>query len=253
MKALIAFAGLLFACALPCVAAGENASLPVLRHLVFDIRSSSTLRQDRRRSGLSYLDPGTQQMVNPTGGNYDTISVSSRNLGQLIVDVIAATQDGGLVVDATLDGDTTKMGKTRIAIFPDGRLSYNPSLDLPPEVLRVLPLLGRRVVTGHDVGDTWTVPLPGKNVKGENDFRITGEAPGDNLNVELQTSMQVSGYPHVDESSRTTSVYSPRLTVPMKVSFTGLIHKEDSGASQSLQTINLTVDATLVQDSFAKK
>lgn len=232
-------------------AGSQTTQTVVIRHLAYDVRANSTLRKDERQSGLSYVNPATHQVVGTSsGGNFDTVSHSERNSGRLDVDVVAATRDAGLVVDVRLSGTTRSLGKTRIAIFSDGALSYSPSVDLPPEIRHVLPLLGREVVTGHAVGESWRMPLRGRDVSGDNAFRIVSDAGPERVNVEMITNMRISGPMFYDESSRTTAVYSARLTNPISLAYTGLLHQREG--SQALQTIDLSVDATLVEDSFAK-
>ncbi|MBV8600309.1 MAG: hypothetical protein JO359_01970, partial [Candidatus Eremiobacteraeota bacterium] len=190
---------LLFAAPASAQTAGGPA---VLRHLAYDVRSSSTLRKDERQSGLSYVNVATHQVVGtPSGGNFDSAQHSERNAGRLDIEIVAATRDGGLVADVTLTGTTTSLGKTRISIMSDGRLGYDPSLELPPELRYVLPFLGRGVIAGHAVGDSWKIPLEGRNVRGEDAFRILSDAGNDRVNVELVTTMHTSGTRLLDESS----------------------------------------------------
>jgi hypothetical protein len=252
MRGFAALAASVLALLVSLPAAAQSGAQPVIRRLVYDVRSSSTLRKEERQSGLGYLNQATRQIVNESsGGNFNSATFSMRNSGRMEIDIVAVTRDGGLVADVRLSGDNVNMGKTRIAILSDGVLGYNPALELPVEVQHVLPLLGREVIAGHAVGDLWKMPLRGKNVKGDNTFRITGEAGAEKVNVEMTTSMQITGTPHVDESSRTTAVYSSRLTNPISVSYTGLLHKRST--TQVLETIDLTVDATLVEDTFASR
>ncbi len=128
---------------------------------------------------------------------------SHSDKGTLTANVVAATPDGGLVIDASFAGNDVSQPVVRVAVFPDGRLGVPPDSRLLPAVARILPLLARGIVAGRtiDVGSTMDVPPPGgaPNVQSDGPRRQRCE-----FAIALHETIPGRGF---DESGDATAVY----------------------------------------------
>ncbi|HEV2737075.1 MAG TPA: hypothetical protein VGU66_00720, partial [Candidatus Elarobacter sp.] len=171
--------------------------------------------------------------------------------GKLTIDVIAATQDGGLVVDAAFAGTTSVQPKTRVALYSDGRMSVDPAHPLAPAVQRMLPLIARGFIADRDVaaGSTWNVPAPAP-AKGSTTYRVQS-TDGRRARIAIEGVMSMPGPTGFDESDQATTTYATDISSPVSYDLTARIHRQ-LGIDQSMTT-SAHLTATLVSDSFAKK
>jgi hypothetical protein len=171
--------------------------------------------------------------------------------GRLTIDVIAATPDGGLVVDVAYAGKLNGAPKMRVALYPDGRLSADPTKMLGPEALHILPLLARGFMADRTVqiGASWTVQAP-PPAKGATTYRVSG-VNGANATLSLEGSLSVGGVNGFDESDRGTTTYATDLISPLSYDLSAHIRRQIAGDETITTDAHLV--ATLVSDSFAKK
>jgi hypothetical protein len=215
-----------------------------LRTLVYSVQYSAQNRNDEQTSGFTGNGGGPG-----TAGGMVTRTSDVGDDGTLTVEVIAATPDGGLVVDATYTGKTTVQPKLRIAIFSDGRLSADPHATVSVETAYLLPLLARGLVAGRDVspGSAWTVPAaPG--TKGDWSYKVTG-VDGDVATLAIATTRTVAGPRGYDESDTATTRYDTARLCPLSYDLNAT-SRHSVGTSQYVST-NARLTASLVSDTFA--
>lgn len=217
-----------------------------LRVLVFDITYTARETRAVKTSGIvpNARGLGTH---NVAGTGTAEQQADGNDRGKLTVDVIAATAEGALVVDAAFEGLRSQPA-VRVVVFRDGRLSWNPAQPLSPAGVRVLPLLARGLVSEKDVspGSSWSVPAPPPQ-KGEVTYRVL-HVDGDRATIEIEGMRTMSGS---DEYEHANTLYATDLLTPISLAFDARIRRQ-IGVDASLTT-DAHLVATLVSDTFAKK
>ena len=140
---------------------------------------------------------------------------------------------------------------TRVAVYPDGRLSVDPTHPLVPEVSRILPLIARGFIAERDVstGSTWRVPAPAP-AKGSTTYRVQS-SDGKRALIAIEAVLSMPGPTGFDESAQGTTTYATDLVSPVSYELTARIRRQLS-MDQSMTT-NARITATLVSDSFAPR
>jgi hypothetical protein len=256
MRSLLAFvAAVAFAAPLAASAADAPAPIKVLRHLVYDVTYSARTTHEVKSSGFN----GGYGGGTPTEGNTSVSAgsggasqfMNGDDRGKLIIDVVAATQDGGLVVDTSFIGGTNPQPTTRVAVFADGRLSYDPAHPLAPETSRLLPLIARGFIAERDVsaGSTWSIPAPAP-AKGSTTYKVQS-SDGHLARIAIEGLWSVPGPSGFDESDQGVTTYATDVISPMSYDLTARIRRQ-LGIDQSATT-SAHLTAMLVSDSMAKK
>jgi len=243
MRCLLAFVAV-FAVVTPEAASAADRLKP-LRTLVYTIVYSAQDRNDEHISGFNSGGNGPG-----TPGNVITRVSDSGDNGTLTVNVVAATPDGGLVVDAAFDGKSTQQPALRVAIFPDGRLSTPPDAVLSPIAAYLLPLLARGLVADRQIelGATWSQPVAAP-AKGVTTFRVM-LVDGDKATLKIEGSVSVRGTRGYDETDAGTAVYDTEKLAP--VSYDLVVTLRHAVAEQYV-TSSARLTAKLVSDSFGAK
>ncbi len=254
MRCLLAL-GVLAALAVPVAATAADAPLKVLRSLVYDVQSSAHSYHEKKTSGFnSGMGGGSPMSDNPgvsSGNGTAGVGLDGGETGRLTIDIVAVTKDGGLVVDATYIGTRTSQPKTRVALYADGRLAADPTKQLGPEALHVLPLLARGFIADRNVspGSSWTIAAP-PPAKGNTTYRVSS-VDGVQATIALEGSISVAGINGFDESDHGTTNYATDLVSPMSYDLTAKIHRQ-IGVDESITTSTHMI-VTLVSDTFFKK
>ena len=228
------------------VCAQDVGPAPV-RRLVYEVtyRTTSTsetklsaVSNDRRRVGGQYVP------------NINLQSAAHRT-ETLAIDVVAVTADGGLVVDAKVDGAERRAPTARIAIFRDGTLSYDPNATVLEEERRLLSLL-RRDGFDHELTARmlWREPIEEKLAKGSTEYRVL-RADGPLMQIEITRQVFVSGANAYDENSRLVAEYDPYLRAPSKATVQLRVRINPAATQVVIQ--DTEIDMRLVEDSFKKK
>jgi len=217
-----------------------------LRTLVYSVQYTAQNRSDEQTSGFTGNGGGAG-----TAGGVVTRTSDVGDDGTLTIDVVAATADGGLVVDATYTGKTSVQPKLRFAIFPDGRLSVDPHATVSLESVYLLPLLARGLVAGRDVslGSAWTVPAP-PGTKGDGSYKVTG-IDGNVATLAIVTTRTVTGPRGYDESDTATARYDTARLCPLSYDLSA-VSRHTVGSDQYVST-NARLIASLVSDTFANR
>jgi hypothetical protein len=256
MRSLLAFA-VAVAVAAPLAASAADAPAPAtsLRHLVYDVTYSARTTHEVKSSGFNggyggSSMPGEGSGVAAGGGTVSQF-MNGDDHGKLTIDVVAATQDGGLVVDTSFAGSANVQPTTRVAVYSDGRLSADPAHPLCPEATRLLPLIARGFIANRDVspGSSWSVPAPAP-AKGSTTYRVQS-SDGARALIAIEGVWSMPGPTGFDESDNGVTTYATDLVSPVSYDVTSRIRRQ-LGMDQSMTT-SAHVIATLVSDSFAKK
>jgi hypothetical protein len=220
-----------------------------LRTLVYSVQYSSQSRNTEQTSGFSGSDSGPSGTSMGHGAVERNSNVSDD--GTLTIDVVGASADAGLVVDAAYAGKTTAQPAIRVAIFPDGRLSIDPRHQLSPEAARVLPLLARGLVAGRDVspGSAWKTDVA-PPAKGSIAYRVSA-LEGQQATLVIDSDIKVPGPQGYDEQGHGTAKYATDLLCPLTYDLEA--HSRHQPSADQYVTSNSHLTATLVSDSFAKK
>lgn len=251
MRRLLALAALA-ALAVPIpVTAAPDAPVRVLRSLVYDVSYAAHTRHDKKTSGFNGGYGSDAAAPGVSGSGTASVAMDGTDSGRLTIDIVAATQDGGLVVDVLYAGKLNNSPKMRVALFPDGRLSADPTKTLGPEALHILPLLARGFMANRTVqlGATWTVQAP-PPAKGATTFRVSG-LDGPNATIALEGSISVGGVNGFDESDRGTTTYATDLISPLSYDLNSRIRRQV--AADETITTDAHLVATLVSDNFYKQ
>jgi hypothetical protein len=252
MRLLAIVIAAVFATPLAASAAGDAPAQPV-RSLVYDVTYSAHSLHEKKTSGFngaygsgSAGGPGISSGSGTAGVGFD-----GTDTGRLTIEIVAATKDGGLVMDTSYTSKLNTQPKMRVALFPDGRLSADPKQRLGPEATHILPLLARGFIANRDVspGSSWTVAAPAP-AKGSTTFRVS-QLREQEATIVLEGSMSVPGVSGFDEFDRGTTTYATDLISPVSYDLNARIRRQ-IGVEESITT-DTHFTATLVADSFAKK
>jgi hypothetical protein len=234
--------------AVPLAASAADAPKP-LRELVYDVTYTAHTTNETKSSGFNGAyggGPGPGSV--PSGEGTEARFMDGSDHGTLTLDVVAATPDGGLVVDASFSGGSTVQPVIRVAVFSDGRLSADPARPLCPEAVRVLPLIARGFVANRDVspGATWTTENAAP-ARGATTYRVT-RLDGQQATIGIEGTFSAAGG---QESDRGTTVYATDLVSPVSLDLTSTTRRQLT--IDTSQTTTSHVTAKLVSDSFARK
>ena len=256
MRGLLAFSvAATFLAPLGASAADAPAAVKPIRQLVYDVTYTARTTHEVKSSGLNsgYGGGGgtAGDISGAAGSSTASQYMNGDDRGKLAIDVVAATPDGGLVVDASFAGTVNVQPKTRIAIFADGRISADPAHPLAPEVARMLPLIARGFIADRDIsaGSSWSVPAAAP-AKGATTYRVQS-SDGQLARIAIQGAWSMPGANGFDESDQAVTTYATNVVSPVSYELNARIHRQ-LAIDQSMTT-NAHLTATLVSDSFAKK
>jgi hypothetical protein len=233
-------------CCLTAGVAGAADAPKPLRVLVYDVAYSSTTVRREHTSGFTNGGMGSTS----GSGSVDR-RFASENHGRLTVAVIAATSDGGLVVDASFVGTSITQPVIRVAILKDGSLSYDPKAQPSAQALRLLPFLSRGLIAERDVntGSTWSVQAFAP-AAGATTYRVTA-FDGTRATLEFDESITVNGASGFTESAQGKTVYATDLLSPISIDLHTVIRHDVS--IDLADTTDSRLSATMVSDTFAKR
>jgi hypothetical protein len=233
-----------FAAALLFPVAAFAAAIPapaprVLRHLTFAVGVDVETRTDTKVSGIEGPPSGT---ASSTGTQIEK--------GTITADVVAATGDGGIVIDVSEDTDTRKAGVARVAIL-GSTISYNPNLDVTDEERDLLRFLSRSFVKDGeiDVGTTWSSDAKSDLGTDHADYSVTAvDADAKTIDIAVDEKASQAGPRGFDGTTRGTVKYDMGVLVPLSFSL-DTKRRAQQGLEQTL-TVETKVTSTLTSDSF---
>jgi hypothetical protein len=201
---------------------------------------------------LQYTVAVTVSQTRETSGSSSGRTLTSGGYeakGTISVDVLAATLDGGLLVDTTENAAGRVQGKTIVSIGGDGRLSYDAKQQAPltDEQTALLRWLSRTFYADRstDPGTAWSVDLTAGATKGVERYRVISNDDG---KVALEYRLEANGStPSTYTVMRSGNiVYDTKLTVPVQVSYRG--DQRDRGGAMTTTSVAINLTA----DSFAR-
>ena len=221
-----------------------------LRSLVYDVSYAAHTRHDKKTSGFNGGYGGDPNGGAPgvSGSGTASVAMDGSDAGRLTIDIIAATQDGGLVADVTYAGKMSNTATMRVAVYSDGRLTADPKKTLGPEALHILPLLARGFMANRTLaaGTSWSVAAP-PPAKGTTTYRVDA-LDGPNATISLEGSLIVGGANGFDESDRGTTTYATDLISPLTYDLNAHIRRQ-VGVDETITT-DAHIVAKLVSDNF---
>jgi hypothetical protein len=207
---------------------------PPLRVIVYDV-TYRVLTTSEEKSGL-----GTAQR-----------SALTTDRGRLTVDVVAAPEDGRLIVDAAFAGATPDRSPIRIAISTLGDLSTDPGTPVSVAAVGVLPLLARGLLVGRDVspGSTWDVAIPAP-LRGTITYRVL-HSDDEHAMLAVAGQLSIRRPDGFDSQSTATVAYDTVRLCPLHYDVTTIMRSQPSPSNHRTTTTHLVAD--LVSDSFANQ
>ncbi len=220
--------------------AGAAESRAVLRHLVYSVNVGASTVTEVKRSGFGQ-----------NGGNSEDFGIGGIiNKGTISLDVLSVTSDGALVMDIAESAEARTTPKTRVAVFDDGRVLFDPSsTPLMPESLELLRLCARRVFDEHaaTAGAKWTedhVQPSGT----ETTAYETSDVSSDRSLVRFTRTISGKGIA-APAQMRAAIWYDRHYLMPIAASLGKLIRTDEI---DQIKYTKVTWQIRLLEDSFSK-
>jgi len=221
----------------------SGAEKPV-RHLAFSLTVATNYSSELR---------GIKDIADPVGASGSTTQSRDRADGTIVCDILAARNEGDLLIDVweTMRGQKTPV--SRIVLHADGQFNYLPDQKaLASEAALLVPFLARTYIgpPPHTAGETWTVNDNLDNFKATTIFKVSAvRAPAD-ISVEFEESFTVAGTQASSGVIRGRANYDPTKVVPREGSFDT---RSRSQQGDQYRVVSTVLDFTLKEDSFAKR
>jgi hypothetical protein len=240
--------GLAFVLALLCGAAPLAGSAETakagrpLRSLTYDLQMTVGMVRSIERDAI-----GT------AGSTHGDFAGGTGSRGTITVDVLAATDDHGIVADVRENAEGRSRPPVRVAITGDGGLTYDPqqSHNVTNEEDALLRWLARDFVRQEvrAPGGFWNVDTSSGRARGAEHYRVLS-ADGSLLKLDYKAESKSSGLGSGDMTRTGTVVYDARMSVPTDAHYKDIIHQQQLG---TYDTTEMAVQLRLVADSFAQK
>ena len=260
LPATVAFTGLL---ALPFAARAAGMTVPAhpLRTLSFDVAVHVSARRETPGEGIRGTTPGVPvkgRVVNgrpggATGNGERTEAAAVTSKGSIGVDVLAATDDAGLVVDVSETAPDRTRPKVRIVLAPDGAVFYDPknAANLTEEEITLVRWLARGFLGDRptEPGTSWTVDQSANGHVDVERYRIVARDAGQ-VTLEYALEEKVGGATGYAGTRGGSLTYDTAMIVPVKATFQTEARRQVGTAYETTRT---SVTLTLIADSFAKR
>jgi hypothetical protein len=241
MSGRVIVSTLAVALAQPTFAADATPPLKVLRHLEFTMTVDESSTTETKVAGF---DAGSASgRATDYNGGIDAH-------GTIAVDVVAATTDGGLVVDVSEDAVSRKATTVRVGIL-NGKLLYDPHAVVTEEERTLLAFLARDFVKPDalDAGTTW-VGDAAAGESGHTTYTVKSvDADAKTVALDFVGETAMSGPDGYTASTQGSMTYDTGVSVPRVFSVWRRTHVTNPGR---LTTIDMRMSATLHADSLQK-
>ncbi len=212
---VIAFAAALLA-ATP-VSADDLPTLPSLRHIVFDFVLSATQLTEAYDSG--------EGIDSPSNGNSGTAAqngkyvAGNRRSGSVVIDVVAATGDGGLVADVREIGEGQRTAAVRCAVARDGSVTFDPRGSVNDEAQLALRYLARGFFAPSKLepGGAWSIDRHESGFRERMTYRIEALRDEVHVSIGFDGTRSVSGARFLESTEHGTIQYDRTLLVPLSI------------------------------------
>jgi hypothetical protein len=225
------------------VASATDPPLKVLRHLSFDVTVDVESKTETKVAGFDGATSGT--------ASDDTGSTATH--GTIVVDVVGATADGGLVVDVSEDAANRRALPVRVGIT-DKALFYDPSRTVTEEERRLLHFLARDFVKPGELapGSTWVDDMSAANVSDRATYKVTTvDADAKTIGLDVVEDTTATGPSGYVTRSLGTLTYDTGVLVPQSVTMSSRTNIQQ-GLGR-LTTVDTKLTFALRDDSFRKK
>ncbi len=230
-----------FAWAAAPLAASAEAAKP-LRSLTYDLQVTVGMVRSIERDAI-----GT------AGSTHGDFAGGEGSRGTITVDVIAATDDRGIVADVRENAEGRSRPVVRVAITGEGGLTYDPrqGYNVTNEEDALLRWLARDFVSLElrAPGAIWNVDTSSGGTRGAEHYRVVS-ADGALLKLDYTAESRTSGLGSGDMTRVGTVVYDARMSVPTSANYKDIIHHQELGR---YDTTEMAVQLRLVADSFARR
>jgi hypothetical protein len=231
----------LFAAITHADAGAADAPLTVLRRMSFDVSYNVRSRVDTKESGFNGPLSGTSTGNGPNSESRGTISV----------EVVAATADGGLVVDVAED-TVRNSAPIRVGIT-DKALFYDRNAGVTEEERMLLHYLARDFVKAGELtaATTWVEETNDTGGSGRTTYRVTAvDESAKTVSLDISGTSSATGVGAFDAKTTGSMTYDTGTLVPLMLALTTRTTLE-SGSGHT--TIDAQMTSTLRDDSFHKK
>ena len=259
VPAIVVLAGL-FAAPLGAGAASTTGPGRPLRTLSFEVDVHVLALRETPGEGIHGTRPAVTvkgRMVNgrpggATGNGDRTQGAAVTAKGSIGVDVVAATDDAGLVVDVSESAPERTRPKVRVVIGPDGATFYDPknAESLTEEEITLVRWLARGFYGDHptEPGTTWTVDQSANGHVDVERYRVVAR-DAHQVTLDYALEEKVGGAAGYAGTRGGSLVYDTAMIVPVKATFQTESRRQVGTAYETMRT---SVTLTLTTDSFAK-
>ncbi len=224
------------------LADASSAQADPLRHITFSYSVNHFVSTEVRSSGIGTASSGVS-----------TQSASGQDRGTIVVDVIAATQDGGLVVDVSQQQvePVRQLPVVRIAVLGNGDLTFDPEKQISNEEIVVARYLARGFVPAGEltVGTGWKQSQHGANMSRDLAYRVTALPSSEVLQFTVDGEEKVTGAGAYTQTLHGTGSYNVKRLVPEDLVVKSYLRVDRASAT----TADSQVHITLVSDSMKPK
>jgi hypothetical protein len=198
---------------------------------------------------VTYMVSTTAQGKQSAGGAQRSSLTTDR--GKLTVGVVAAPEDGRLIVDAAFAGEGPDRSAVRVAISKSGDLWADPATPVSAAAAGVLPLLARGLLVGRDVspGSTWDVAAAAP-AHGTITYRVL-HSDDERATLAVAGVVSIRRPDGFDSQSNARVAYDTVRLCPLHYDVTTVVRRQPSMSSSVTSTTHLVAD--LVSDSFANQ
>jgi hypothetical protein len=207
----------------------------------------STRRETSATSAQGSADnsPGAMTL---SGGTAHAGGGGTANV-EIHVGVIGALPEDGLAVMVSETGDR-KSEPVRVDVHGDGGTVVAPgdTEKITPEETRLVALLGRRLVNGHDVGPgaTWTQTTADKAIKATSRYTVLAYVP-EIVTLDFDQTVTAGGVRPLDMHTTGRFTYDLQHSVPVSAKLATRSHE---GSLGDLTTWDFSFEYELVADTF---
>ena len=186
-----------------------------------------------------------------TGTGMQRSNVSVIDKGTIVADVLAASNDGGLIIETSEVGRETKKPHTKVGVRADGAVMSAPNADLSDEERYLVAFMARNFLPGTtvQVGQTWRQEVGGdKSTSDVTTYKVTGI---DDQLVHLAVDRVASSrsVKPFDLHMTGTVDYDAKLVVPTSAKLHGILRSQNT---QGYTTVTSDIVLAIAEDSFKK-
>jgi hypothetical protein len=250
----------LFAVPLGAGAAATSGPGRPVRTLSFDVDVHVLALRETPGEGIHGTRPAVAvkgrmaggQTSGATGSGDRTQGAAITAKGSIGVDVVAATDDAGLVIDVSESAIERTRPKVRIVVGPDGAVFFDPknAENLTEEEITLVRWLARGFYGDHptDPGTSWTVDQSANGHVDVERYRVVAR-DAHQITLDYALEEKVGGTTGYAGTRGGSLVYDTAMIVPVKASFQSESRRQ---VGATYETTRTSVTLTLKSDSFAR-